>query len=251
MSNNEKGEVLHIPKEEVPSQTFSADIREPTFRERLEANKRVPDNSNLGYSIPQLMLSMCLEKLNGKKVTSSPQDPIGKIRPMTTQDQQFLIAVFTGAFYLDDESVEDVKTLAGEMRANDKKESFNISAERVPSGEISVTFKVPTTGDQIDLDRRYPGNNQQVGYTFEEFFFANMITHVNGEELPNNTDGLTKMYEWKNIDAEYCVACFLQMNFIDRETREKANEFGKKWRRKRQSTPKTSSNQGDTTDTQQ
>ncbi|MFB6282859.1 MAG: hypothetical protein ABEK59_02865 [Halobacteria archaeon] len=248
---NKTEETLHIPAEEIPSGSFSVDIREPTFKDRLEANKRVPENSNMGYSIPQLMLSRCITKLNNQKVNFTPKDPICNIKPMSTKDQQFLIAVFNGAFYLDDEMVEDVKSLANELREDDKKESFHIPATRTPSETLSVTFRVPTTGQQIELDRRYPGNSQTVGYSFEEFFFANLLTHVNGKELSAKDDGLDYMMEWKNIDAEYCVATFLQMNFIDRETREKANELGKKWRKQKGGTKRTSKSQEDTTDSQQ
>lgn len=250
MSSNEE-DLLFISKEEMPSQTFSVHIKEPTFKDRVEANKRVPENSNLGYSIPQLMLSMCIKKLNNKNVSFTPKDPICNIRPMSTRDQQFLISVFSGAFYLDEELVEDVKSISEEMRKDDKRESYTIPSNRMPTESLSVTFRVPTTGDQIDLDRRYPGNNQQVGYTFEEFFFSNLLTHINGEELNKKQDGLSQMFEWKNIDAEYCVAAFLQMNFIDKEMREKANELGKKWRRKSKTEKRTSNSQEDTTATQQ
>lgn len=247
MTSNE--ELLDIPKEEMPSKTASVALREPTFKDRVEANKRVPDDSNAGYSIPQLMVSMCMKKVNGKPVGFKAQDPVANIRPFRTQDQQFIISVFSGAFYLDDELVEDVKSLADELRNQDVKETYTIPSDRTPTGTVSVTFRVPTTGDQIDLDRRYPGHNQQVGYTFEEFFFANLITHINGEELKNQ-DGLSAMFEWSNIDAEYCLAVFIQMNFIDREMREKANELGKKWRRRERSKPSNSKSQEDTTDTQ-
>ena len=248
---NKKEELLHIPAEEMPSGLFSVDLLEPTFKERVEATKRVPENSNLGYSVPQLMVSMCLRKINNSPVSFAHKDPIANIRPMSTKDQQFIIAVFTGAFYLDEELVEDVKDLSSELRKMDVKEFYTIPKERTPNQLLNVSFRAPTTGDQIDLDRRYPGNNQQMGYTFEEFFFANLITHVNGEEVNKKENAIDRMMNWTNLDVEYCVACFLQMNFIDKEIREKATSLGKKWRNRERSTKRSSKSTEDTTDTQQ
>jgi len=242
-------ELLEISKDEMPSGKISVSLREPTFKDRVEANKRVPDDSNMGYSIPQLMVSMCMKKVNNKEVGFKPQDPVSNIRPFPTRDQQFIISVFSGAFYLDDDLVEDVQSLADELRNQDAREAYTIPSDRTPTGNLSVTFRVPSTGDQIDLDRRYPGHNQQVGYAFEEFLFANLITSVNGEQLGKN-DGLSEMFKWKNIDAEYCLAVFIQMNFLDQETRRKANDIGKKWRTRERSSAKTSKSQEDTTDTQ-
>lgn len=246
-----KEEFLHIPAEDMPSGLFSVDVGEPTFKERMEATKRVPENSNLGYNVPQLMVSMCLKKIAGTKVSFTNKDPIANLRPMSPKDQQFLIAVFTGAFYLDEELVEDVKELAKELREQDAKEFYTIPAERTPEEKLNITFKAPTTGDQIDLDRRFPGNNQQVGYTFEEFFFANMITHINGEEVDKKENPIDRLLSWSNLDAEYCVACFLQMNFIDKEIREKASELGKKYRKRERPTKKVSKSSDTTTATPQ
>lgn len=244
-------ELLHITADEIPSKTFNIDIREPTFKDRLVANKRVPENSNLGYSISQLMLSMCVEKINGKPIKAHPKDPISNIRPMTTRDQQFCIAVFSGAFFLDEELVEDIKSLAEELRNQDNRESFTISADRMPNENLSITFKCPSTGNQIDLDRKYPGNNQSCGYSFEEYLFAHLITHINGEEVDASSDAMSRLYTWPNIDAEFAVSTFLQMNFIDKEIREQANTLGKKWRSRERGTKKPSKQKATTTDTEQ
>lgn len=244
-------ELLHIPSDEMPTGLFSVDIAEPTFKERVEATKRVPENSNMGYSMPQLMLSMCLKKVANKKVTFQNKDPIANIRPMGTRDQQFIVSVFTGAFFLDEELVEDVKSLANELRGLDKQEFYTIPSSRIPSGTVSVSFKTPSTGNQIDLDRRYPGNNQQVGYSFEEFYFANLITHINGEEVDKKVSPIDMLQTWSNLDVEYAVAVFLQMNFIDKEVRDKATELGKKWRNREPSTKKAASKSEDTMDSQQ
>ncbi len=233
----------------IPSRSYSVSFREPLFKDRREASRRMPnDDVNLGYTIEQLLLSSCLEQVNGQPYQMVPRDPIAKLRELPPADTQFLVAVFLEMFTLNEELAEEVKALSEELRSQGKA-VYTIPKEAMPSGLFSISFKQPTTGDQIDADRRYPGAESNCGYSMEEMLFASSLSHINGELVQLPKDTISLLDPWTHLDAQFALAVFLNLCFIDRSTRMAAKDLGKQLRRKERTLPVESKKQRATTTT--
>jgi hypothetical protein len=217
----------------LPSKKFSVTIEEPTFKDRRDAAKKLPSNpdSKIGYSLEQLLLSMSISKINNRPIKEDPRDPIYNIRGFSPEDTQFLLTTFLEAFTLNDELADDVRNLSQDLRANNTNNIYTIPSDRMPNQLFSVTFGCPTTGDQIDIERKYPGADSNCGYTAEELLFAAMVTHVDGKEVSPTKDYISLLDEWTHIDAQYALGVFLNLCYINREERNAAKELGKSLRK--------------------
>lgn len=227
-----EAQLYTIEAANLPSRAHSVTFREPLFKDRREASRRMPpDDTNIGYSLEQLLLATCIEGIDGHSYPPIPRDPISKLRDFSPADTQFLVAVFLEMFTLGDELSETVKSLSEELKSGIGM-SYTIPKEYMPSGNFSVTFRGPTTGDQIDTDRRYPGADSNCGYSLEEMLFASSLTHVNGEAVEPQKDPIVVLDPWTHIDAQFALSVFLNVSFIDRNTRAGAKSLGKQLRAK-------------------
>ena len=223
-----------IEASQLPSKLYSVTLEEPTFKDRRDAAKKLPSNpdSKIGYSLEQLLLSMCITQIDGRPIKTDPRDPIYNIRGFSPEDTQFLLTIFLEAFTLNDDLADDVRLLSEELKKDNTSGIYTIPKERMPNQEFSVTFKCPTTGDQIDIERKYPGADSNCGYTSEELLFAAMISHVEGVAVPESKDYISLLDGWTHIDAQYALGVFLNLCYISKEKRSTAKELGKSLRSK-------------------
>lgn len=225
-----------IEPQDIPSRGYSITLKEPQFKDRREAMKRMPsDGTNLGYGLEQLMLALSIEKINDVAPnTLALRDPIGKIRELPPADTQFLISLFLELFLLSKEDGDNVKALATQLREQSGM-SFTIPKEATPSQKFSITFKQPSTGEQMDIDRLYPGPDSGCGYDLGELLFAHCLLAIDGQPVDKPKELITVLDEWAYLDVQFAVAVFMNLCFIDNQMKNSARELGKKLRRKESS----------------
>jgi len=227
--------IITIEADQLPSKKLAIGLVEPTFRDRRDAAKRIPVNADarVGYSLEQLLLSMSIVQINGRQLREDPRDPICNIRYLKPEDSQYLLTAFLEAFTLTEELSAEVKQLSQTLK-DLHTPTYTIPKDRLPNELFSVTFKSPTTGDQIDIDRRYPGADAGCGFSSEEMLFAACITAIDGKQVETPKDIISLCDSWPHIDFQYCMGVFLNLVFIDREQRHDAQSLGKQLRRKKE-----------------
>lgn len=232
MISTENRELIIIEASELPSGKYQIGLVEPTFKDRRDAARRLPSNpdSRVGYSLEQLLLSMSILEVNNQPVREDPRDPICNIRYLAPEDSQYLLTTFLEAFTLSEELADDVRAFSKELK-DSSNIIYTIPKDKMPCGLFSVTFRAPSTGDQIDIDRRYPGADSNCGYSSEEMLFAAMLTHIDGKEITERPKEIISIIDsWFHIDAQYALAAFLNINYLNKEQRLSAKDLGKQLR---------------------
>jgi hypothetical protein len=227
-------ELFTIEANDLPSKMYTLVLQEPTFEDRRIAMKRMPANpdSNVGYTVEHLLLSMSIYSVNGERVDDHPKDPIYKVRYLPPEDTQFLISVFLEAFTLNDELGDEARRLSEQFQTRPGT-VCRIDQDLMPTQKFSVSFRVPTTGDQIDIDRDYPGAG--CGYSSEEMLFAHSISHIDDkivDEKPK--DLISFLNDWSHVDAQFAMAVFLNLCFLNKEKQNNAKMLGKGLRKNMQ-----------------
>jgi hypothetical protein len=215
-----------IEAQDMPTQGYSLTIKEPLFADRREASKRVPVDKNIGYSVDQLLLSMCIYGVNGKAIPPAPRDPIYKLKDLPTDDGQFVLQYFLGAFSIDEDLADEIKAFCDSLKGSTNSH-YTIPSHVFPSGERSITFKTITSGEQFDQDRVYPGEDSGCGYSLEELLFASAIVEVDNKAVDKQKIAIDLLNEWPLLDVSVGLAIFLNICYIDKEQKKKARELGK------------------------
>lgn len=231
--------VITIEAHEIPSGKFSLGIVEPTFEDRRLASKRMPaanSGQRVGYSVTQLMLAMCVKEVNGQPVPFDAKDPVKILRELPTEDTQFLSSTFVSAFTIDNNLSEDIKELATHLKETSKTLSYTIPKHKMPSQMGSITFRRPKTNDEINIQRVYPGEENNPGYTTSEAFFAECIESIDGKPVEKPKDKVTLFDPWTLIDQQYAQGVFNNMAYMDTEGYDNAEQLGKSLRDRLKST---------------
>lgn len=225
--------VITIEAQEIPSQKFSIGLVEPLFETRRLASKRMPavnSGQKVGYSTTQLMLAMSIKEVNGQPIALDPRDPVAILRQLPTDDTQFLLATFVSAFTLNDNLAEEVKEFATHLKETNQTPFFTIPKSKLPNEFGDVIFRKPRTDDEIKIQRRYPGEDSNPGYSTAELFFAECITTINGVEIEKPKDIITLFDEWTLLDQQYAQAVFNNIAYMATEDFDKAEDLGKSLR---------------------
>jgi hypothetical protein len=221
---------ITVPASAIPSNRYSVCIQELLFKDRRETRKRMPDSeTDLGYTFEEVLLSMSmlsLETEDGEvhKLPSAPSDPIINIRRMPNRDAQTLLGIFLSMFTITNEEVQTARNL-GEKFLESPSTNYVIPKESLPMKSFSVTFSAPCVGRRADSDRAYPGENSGCGYSKDELYFVNSITHIDGE--PVNAKGIYVVDDWPHKDFQYCFTVFANLCYITREQENEARNVGK------------------------
>lgn len=222
--------IFTIPAEKMPSKAFSVSFKEPLFKDRREVSRRYTNTTRVGYSMEELLLASCLTGINGNDLPAIPRDPLQYLKDMPHVDGQYLLAVFLSMFTLDNELSEIAKSHGSDMKVS-LNETHTIARELMPLQEFSVTFRTPTLGDRMDIDRRYPGADSNCGYSLEEMLFAHSLLAVNGEAITEHPkDVITLLDNWKHLDAQFAMAIFMNAVTIDNQDSQDAKSLGKSLR---------------------
>jgi hypothetical protein len=234
--NNERA-TLFIEAQEIPTQSFSILLEEPTFEVRRDAAKRMPSNpeTRAPFSLEQAMLAMSILEYDGVKVPKDLKDPLDVIKNMAPKDLQFLLTIFVEAFTLTDEVADEAKRIA-EAMMKESSSVYTLSQDIMPTQKFSVTFRRPTANDEFEANRKFPGAAAQPGYTREELILSSCITHINGKPVEEMKNPIDRLNEWDHIDAQFALGVFLSISYLDQEDRSKAAELGKKFRTRERKT---------------
>lgn len=220
---------ITIPADAFPSQKVEVVLREPLFLDQMEAVRRHPSrNEKVGYSQQELLCSMCIESINGAKMYN-PADPMSAMSQLAHDDAQFLMAVFLSTFTLDEELDNFAKTIADRVRTSGKTVCV-ITTEEMPSGSRSVSFSLPSLGDRVAVERRYPGEESNCGYSFEHLFLAYRLETIDGQPLPKVKEPIDLIRDWPLLDVQFTLAVFLKCAAIDNSKWDSAKAMGKDFR---------------------
>jgi hypothetical protein len=131
---------LFIEAQEMPTQSFSILLEEPSFEVRRDAAKRMPSNpeTRAPFSLEQAMLAMSIVEYDGVKVPKDLKDPLDVIKNMSPKDLQFLLTIFVESFTLTDEVADEAKRLA-EAMMKENTTVYTISQDLMPTQKFSFS----------------------------------------------------------------------------------------------------------------
>ena len=235
--------VFTIEAEEMPSGSVSISFREPLFSDRLEASRRYPTSARVGYSLEELLLSMCLVGINGNDLPSTPRDPIQYLRELPHVDGQYLLTTFLGMFTLDEEMSKATRELGMKMKTSPQ------AVHTVPEGTLPVSgtafsFQTPVLGTRMNLERTYPGADSNCGYSIEEMLFAYCLSSIDGKPLEASKDYISRIADWTNLDAQYALGIFINAVAINQVDDGNARMLGKSLRERAKDIKSTKATSG-------
>ena len=221
---------ITIPKDAFPSGQYEVTLKAPTFKDRVLARKKHPgEDSRCGYTVQDLLCAMCLHSVNGREVPQGPFEVIDRLKQIPLADSQFLLTVFLSTFTVDEELAAKAKELADKFRSQGTQQC-TIPAVDMPTGGFSVTFVEPVMEDSMRLERLYPGENSNCGYSFEEMVFADSIIAVDGNPVRKTNDPIQLIMDWNHLDAQFACAVFLKVAYIDQQRGREGERLGKSLR---------------------
>lgn len=224
--------VYSLTKEDFPTKEVSVSFVEPTFGDRCKAQKDYPKNEP-AFTVEQLLLANSIEDINGVDVTQRLGDPISRLKGFSNPDEQFLMSVFMSVTMPDRDLSESARRISDDMRSQFKS-SYTVFKEDMPNGELGFTFSVPTSGDRMFLESKFPGI-EECGYSLEALIFASCLTHVNGREVEFPKEPIKRVKDWPNLDFEFALSIFLNVCTISKTQLNQAHDLGKKFRSMRKS----------------
>ena len=97
----------------------------------------------------------------------------------------------------------------------------------MPSRRWSVEFYEPTFHDRREVGKRYPGNDANVGYSFEELLFAHCLVSVDGKPFNEQAvvDPIQKIQFFSYDDVQFAIGVFLSMFTLDRDQAAAARRY--------------------------
>jgi hypothetical protein len=217
--------VFTIEAEQIPSKSFSVSFREPLFEDRIAALRAAGTDEKNG-TVQELLLSLCLTAINGNPLNVVPRDPMGYYRDMQHLDAQFLLGVFTSMFYLQKEMGDQARQTGMQFKLAIS-QSYTIPAADTPSGSHSITFRNPTLGDRIRLEKVYPGNNSDCGYYLDELLFAGSLAAVDGAPVQTTRDLISTISKWRFLDVQYALTVFINTVTLDDTDAKNVVDLGK------------------------
>jgi hypothetical protein len=228
-------ETITISHEDLPSGKYNVTLKCPRYGDYRKARKLYPsdDRKAPGYSVEELVLANQLVDvvdLQGNSLLSkqSPKDIIDRIKPFPIADRQALVMIMIEVFWLSVDQAKVGRELANEYMLAPAL-VYGLEADKVPSGSLSLTYNVPSTGTQMAADRRYQGPQQQ-GCSLEEFLFAMCVQSVNGEPVETPNDVISLLDDWEICDVQFANLVFINQFTLDDNGAEKAKEAGKRYR---------------------
>lgn len=230
-------ETLTISREDLPSGKYDVTIKCPKFGDYRKARKIYPsdDQKRPGYSVEELLFAMQLEDIveeTGFSILdkSKPKDIADRLKLFTIADRQALLMIFLEIFWLSVEKARIGRDLANEYMLAPAF-SYELDADKMPSGELAISYYSPNTGTQLAADRRYQGPQQQ-GCSLEELLFAMCLQTVNGEDVQTPNDIISILDNWEISDVQFGNLVFINQFTLDDSGAEKAKEAGKRYREK-------------------
>jgi len=220
-------QIIHLPKEAMPTGLVSCDFRRPTFRDRREASAKYPGQAaNPGYTLEQLFFAYCLEKINDNPLPPNPNDYISRLEGFPLEDAQFAIEVFLEMFTLNQEMASAAKDYGLELKKQ-LASSYLIPSHKLPGGGPSVAFRAPLLQDSISANRAVP--REETSYTAEELLLARCIEEIDGKMI-DNKGGIEILDNFWHEDVQFLLGVFYSMFTLDRPKRETARSWAKRLR---------------------
>lgn len=113
--------VLVIPKEDMPSRSFSVSVRRPTTEDEITVNKRYPGaGAQPGYTKEEMLMAYCITHLNDKPVDEH-KGIIDLLDEWSHIDAQFALGVFINISYMDNEDSIRATDLGKRLRDRGKR----------------------------------------------------------------------------------------------------------------------------------
>jgi hypothetical protein len=232
-------ETFTIEAKDMPSQKVSISFREPTFSDRVEASRRYPATNRAGFLLEELLASMCITGFNDNPLPSAPRDPIDYLKELDHVDGQYFIRVFLTMFTVDEELAKQANDIGLKMKTSADL-THTVPKDVLPGSGKAFSFRVPTLGDRMELDRRYPGADSNCGYSLEEMMFCQALVSVDGSPVERSRDYVSVLSDWTHLDSQFALSVFISAITIDKTDESRAKSLGKSLRNNVRATPQKS-----------
>ena len=225
---------FEIPAESFPTGQYSVTLKEPLFKDRMEAFNEYPQGTQCGYTVQELLIAKCLIAINGEKITggTASHQLIDNIKSMHHKDYQHMLAVFMTLTQLSDEDQALVKSIS-QQYARSLDPEVSISKESMPSGLHNVRFFLPKVDGKIRCQAMMGDSTEaDLGYSFEELFCAYSLLTVDNQGLPSSRnrskESLINLFaEFPLVDANFTLSVFLSLTAMNRNEADKSIDLGK------------------------
>lgn len=232
-------ETITIEAADLPSGKVNVTLKCPRFADLRKARKLYPNETDArgrrkspGYATEELLICQQIvdvTDVNGLSLLNShkSKDIIDRLTIFSIPDRQALMTIFLEVFWVGAEQAKAARDLAKEYIVA-AAFNFNISQDKMPMGEFSISYNAPNTGTQMAADRRYQGIQEQ-GCTLEEFLFAMCLHSTNDNVVEPAKDVISVLDDWTIADVQFANLVFINQFTLDDSEEEKAKEAGKRY----------------------
>ena len=96
----------------------------------------------------------------------------------------------------------------------------------LPSGKI-ISFRLPTYRDRQGAVKRFRQQQNEVGWSIEEFLAFGMLEFVDGVPLQAGLDPIDQVSEWSLKDVNIYLEVFMPLVFPDDVAKQRAQDMVK------------------------
>lgn len=228
---------FEIPAESFPTGQYSVTLKEPLFRDRMEAFNEYPQGTQCGYTVQELLIAKCLQAVNGESIgaNSVGYQRIENIKSMHHKDYQHMLATFMTLTQLSDSDQGLVKAISQQYSKSLDPEVL-IPREYMPAGSCAVQFHLPRVDAKIRCQSMMGDSTEaELGYSFEELFCAYSLLRIDSTTLPNprNSSKETLINHFNDLplaDVNFLLSVFLNLTAMNRNEADKSIGLGKQLR---------------------
>lgn len=130
-----------IPKEDMPTESFSVTFRRPTINDEMVVNRLFPGaQAQPGFTREEMLMTYCITHVDGKPVTQT-KAIIDLIDDWYHIDTQFLFGVFLNVAYLEPEDRSRAVEMGKQLRKRKRKSDGSSTKSTKKASTPAVTSK--------------------------------------------------------------------------------------------------------------
>lgn len=230
-------QLITIPKQELPSQSFAVTLVRPTFQDYSRAWKLYPgetreNQDGPGYSFEDFFCALSIRTPDGSEPDKRPKDAINRFDEIELKDKQFIVNTFISGFFITQDLQDEAEAFADDLLASDPTSlSYTLRNSDLPLQSLSITFNRPSSAVQLHVNKSFTSPSVN-GCLFADLLLLTCVSHINGEEVGSPKNVLSIAYDYDLIDIQYASAVFINMFAMDLKERQKSTDLGKTLRDK-------------------